>query len=234
MCGRFALKERSWADIFQELGLKNAKGEENSPAHGFNKAPMQQVAIIKQGETGLEGVNALWSLIPRFFHDALETKKFTTINAKAEEVLEKRSYRDAVRSQRCVVLADCFYEWRRISKTEKQPFAIGRKDGGLLVFAGAWTWWEGTWKEQPYSSYTATILTTAANPFMEQIHSRMPVILEHEKIKEWMSADIQDAIKLAEPYPGQLMKAWPVDRMVGNVRNQGPELITQTGEELVG
>lgn len=240
MCGRFALYEPEWRMVWERLNfgraepLKSTKPDEGEVRPGYNIAPMQEAACILSNGDDIKGALALWSLVPPWFKAPLEEKKFTTFNAKAEEVLEKASYKNAVKRHRCLVPANHFYEWRKDSPKEKTPFAIGLKGEGLLAFGGVWTYWEGHWKGEPFASYTFTILTTKPNALMEKIHKRMPVIIEKEDYETWLTAPVEEALKLAAPFPSQLMTAWPVARAVGNVRNQGAELAEPVGEAING
>lgn len=230
MCGRFALYEPEWRMVWERLnggpagGIEPTKPDEGEIRPGYNIAPMQRTACVLSNGEDIKGAIALWSLIPPWFKDPLEKKRYSTFNAKAEEVTEKASFKGPVKRHRCLVPANLFYEWRKDGPKEKTPFAIGMKDESLLAFAGIWTHWKGHWKEEPFEGYTFTILTTRPNSLMVKIHNRMPVIVPPEDYETWLMAPAEEALKLAEPFPSQLMHAWQVGKEVGNVRNQGVEL----------
>ena len=99
-----------------------------------------------------------------------------------------------------------------------------------MMFAGIWTHWKGQSKGEAVEIDSFAILTTAANSFMEQIHKRMPVILQAEEYQTWLTGETEEALAVADQYPSQLMHAYPVRAAVGNVRNQGPELAEPVGE----
>ena len=172
MCGRFVLHTPApqLAEIF---------GVEQTPElHGrFNIAPTQPVAVvrvIREGATpgSRELVNLRWGLIPPWADSPAIGNRM--INARAESVAEKPAFRMAFRQRRCLVLADGFYEWRN-SGGKKQPYYLGLKDGKPFAFAGLWESWTAPDGEVIES---CTIITTEANAAVEQVHSRMPVILD--------------------------------------------------------
>ena len=148
------------------------------------------------------------------------------INARAETLTEKPSFRSAFRRRRCLVLADGFYEWRQIpGQKGKVPMYIQMKDRELFAFAGLWEHWNA-----PDGSHilSCTIITTSPNPLMEEIHNRMPVILPKEGYSLWLSPDEEDPQMLSEllrPYPHEEMMAYPVSTMVNSPANESPECI---------
>src|SRR5580704_7823319 len=149
-----------------------------------------------------------WGLLPHWAKD--EKIAYSTFNARAEEFTGKPAFRDAWKNgQRCLVVTDGFYEWKKLDPKgkEKQPYAIAMADDGQMVMAGLWA----TWKDPKSGSeiQSCTILTTGANGVMGELHNRMPVILTEKELKPCADADL---------------KIWPVDKRVGNVRNKGPEL----------
>jgi putative SOS response-associated peptidase YedK len=238
MCGRFALYESEWRMVWERLNgapagnIEPTKPDEGEIRPGYNIAPMQRTACMLSNGEDIKGAIALWSLIPPWHKDPLEQKRYATFNAKSEEILQKPAFKGAMQKHRCLVPANLFYEWKKDGK-EKQPYAIGMKDESLFAFAGVWTYWRGTWKEEPFEGYTFTILTTSPNPLMEKIHSRMPVIVPRESYMTWLTAPTEEALRLTAPFPSQLMTAWPVGKDVGNVRNQGPELATSIGGNIL-
>lgn len=120
-----------------------------------------------------------------------------------------------------MVVTDGFYEWR---KSDKQPFAIGMADDGLMVMAGLWDLWTSPEGEKIKS---CTVITCEANDTVGALHDRMPVILAEKDWSKWLSeepATEEELKSLLAPYPSEQLKLWPVDKCVGNVRNKGPEL----------
>lgn len=153
------------------------------------------------------------------------------VNARAEGIADKPSFRDAIRQRRCLIPADAFYEWRKPAepKAPKQPYAIRMADGRPFAFAGLWENWkdpEGHWLR------TCTIITTEANELVARLHDRMPVILVPEDYGRWLGdelAEPDDVLGLLRPYPAEAMVAYPVSRAVSNVRNEGADLLEPIG-----
>lgn len=145
----------------------------------YNIAPSQSVAAIRvlSGEEGRELVSLRWGLIP---HWAKEAKsEYSTINARAETVAEKPTFRAAFRRRRCLIPADGFFEWSPTPDgTGKQPWYVTRKDGGLFAFAGLLERWEPADGMEGQAVDSCTIIVTEANDLLRRIHDRMPVILD--------------------------------------------------------
>jgi putative SOS response-associated peptidase YedK len=151
------------------------------------------------------------------------------INARAESVAEKPSFRAAYKRRRCLVLADGFYEWVR-EAGGKTPYFITRADEQPLAFAGLWEHWRD--KETDVSLETATLITTSANDFMQQLHHRMPVVLDPATADSWLAGD-NELLEFAGEFCPD-MKAWPVDKRVNSPRNEGDELIAAVGDAIAG
>lgn len=220
MCGRFAFYSPSEATA----ALFSADGELQLKPR-YNIAPTQTVAAIRSADgTSRELVGLRWGLIPSWAKDAAIGNRM--INARAETVAEKPSYRTAFRHRRCVVLADGFYEWQR-QGTVKTPHYMSQPDGSPFGFAGLWESW--TDRATGEVVQTTTLLTTEANDFMQPLHHRMPVILQPDMASEWLMSHraLDDAIKAAPA-----LQAWTVSRDVNNARNQGPELIVRDDPSL--
>jgi putative SOS response-associated peptidase YedK len=145
---------------------------------------------------------------------------FASFNARAETVETRPGFRDAwKRGQRCLVIADGFYEWR---KPDKQPFFVSLGNKQPMTFAGLWDQWKPK-DGEPVRS--CTIITTEANDMMAPIHDRMPVILGAEDWAAWLGEEpLEHPITLLRPFPPERMTMWPVSKAVGNVTNQGAEL----------
>ena len=221
MCGRFAFYSPSEAAAAL-FGV--SASVEVQPR--FNIAPTQFIAAIRNGEdTGRELVMLRWGLVPFWAKDPSIGNRM--INARAETVAEKPSYRAAFRHRRCIVLADGFYEWRREGDI-KTPHFISLASGEPFALAGLWESWND--KESGESLQTTTLITTAANDFMTPLHHRMPVILEANTAGEWLagSTELLDDVAAITPP----LQAWPVDRRVNNARNEGEELISAAGDIL--
>ncbi len=167
-----------------------------------------------------------WGLVPSWAKDPRIGNKM--INARAETVLEKPSYRKPVQSKRCLVPVSGFYEWHDTSATSsgggKVPYHIYLKDEPVFALAGLYDTWLDP-NGEPLDSYT--IITTSANNFMERLHHRMPVILAQDAEEEWLDpmTPISRLVSLMEPFATDKMVAIPVSSRLNNVRNDDPSLL---------
>jgi putative SOS response-associated peptidase YedK len=143
------------------------------------------------------------------------------INARAETVATNPMFRTAFAERRCLVPADAFYEWK-VEPGGKQPFAIARRDGEMLAFAGLWEHWRS---DDGEIVRTFAIITTDANAPMRTVHDRMPVILEPEDWMAWLEGP--DPGALLKPAPDDVLRLWPISRAVNSPRNNGPELLEE-------
>jgi len=169
---------------------------------------------------------ARWGLVPHWVTDP-SAFKANLFNARAESAAEKPSFRDAMRSRRCIVPATGFYEWRKTDDS-KQPFHIQRSDGDPLALAGLWS----VNSRGQESVVSCTILTVDANHDMTALHHRMPVILERGSWSRWIDADEHDPQRLEDllvPAEDGLLNMYPVGRQVGNARVDEPSLVQPSG-----
>jgi len=221
MCGRFAFYSPSEATaaLFGASGSLDIKPR-------YNIAPTQDVAAIcLDKDDGRELRSLRWGLVPSWAKDPSIGNRM--INARAETVAEKPSFRAAYRRRRCLVLADGFYEWHTES-TGKTPYFISLGDGSPFAFAGLWEHWQN--KDSDETLYSATLITMDANEFMSALHHRMPIVLDPARADTWLAGG-DDTIENA----GQAalsLKAWPVGREVNNPRNEGVNLIASAGPAL--
>ena len=224
MCGRFTLtidpehlqEAFPWAVIPNELTPR------------FNIAPSQPVAVIPNTCDYFVSMYK-WGLIPSWSKDPAIGERM--INARAESLADKPSFRNAYRRRRCLILADGFYEWKHnpVSKS-KQPVIIRLINNQPFAFAGLWEQWTSPDGSEIRS---CTIITTQPNSLVGLIHNRMPVILPPEKYKQWISPEDQPANQLnglLVPYPADEMIAHPVSKMVNNPHYDSPELIKPVEE----
>ena len=162
-----------------------------------------------------------WGLIPSWAKDKSIGSRM--INARAETVAEKPSFRSALRRRRCLILADGFYEWQRVGKSKK-PMMVVMRSGEPLAFAGLWE----TWRDPEGTVIpSCTIITTTPNDLLRLIHNRMPVILPREIEDFWLDDSVDDPAALTSiliPYPADAMEAYEVLSLVNSVANKGPEL----------
>lgn len=233
MCGRYSLTTAPEA-------MRALFGFENLPnlPPRYNIAPTQQVAVVRApGDGGKAGLRELvmmrWGLIPHWAKDASIGARM--INARAETLAEKPSFREALKTRRCLVPADGFYEWRT-EDGRKQPFRIGMKGGALFAFAGLWERWTATATGGGLTEgervESVTIVTTDANEKLRPIHPRMPVILPPEAFDGWLDPanDTAAARALLKPYPAEPMAFYRVRPAVNNARNDEPDCIAPLKE----
>lgn len=227
MCGRYA-QFTSPGDIAEIFG---ATLDSADVGPRYNAAPMQWLPVIRQRPSGERVVQMLrWGLLPSWAKD--ETIANRLINARAETLAEKPSFRSALRKRRCIVPADGFYEWAK-RPDGKQPYYIHAADGSILAFAGLRERWTRPDDGEIIDSFT--IVTTAANDRVRALHDRMPVILAPEAVARWLDpATKPDALTdLLGPCPDARLALHPVTRAVGNVHNEGPALIAAVSDEAI-
>lgn len=221
MCGRFT-RSQSVQVIAEEFRVEQVSGDLGP---SYNVAPTQKVAvIITDGARQLVPVQ--WGLVPSWAKDPSVGSKM--INARAETVAEKASYRNAFKRRRCLVVADGFYEWQKAGDA-KRPIYIRLKSGKPFGFAGLYEVWKSP---EGKELTTCAIITTEANELMKPIHERMPVIIPAERRDEWLDAATEGKDRLLDmlrPYPADEMEAYPVSRRVNSPRNNSPECIKRAG-----
>jgi putative SOS response-associated peptidase YedK len=218
MCGRFALKTppRSIQEHFHLPETVNL-----SPR--YNIAPSQAIAVVRHlpGKRFPQQDMLRWGLIPHWAKDMKISYKM--INARAETLAQKPSFREAFKKRRCMIAADGFYEWKHSGKA-KQPIYVQMKNGAVFGIAGLWESWnspEGNIVE------SCTIVTTSANRLISEIHDRMPVILPPEQYETWLqdSPPEHSLQQLLMPYPADAMEAYQVSSIVNSPKNDTPACI---------
>ena len=219
MCGRFTLTVDP--SQLQEAFPWLAVPEQYSAR--YNIAPTQPIAVVpNDGKNQMDFYN--WGLIPFWAKDPSIGSRM--INARAETLAEKPSFRNAYRRRRCLILADGFYEWKQQKEDKgKVPIYIQLETGEPFAFAGLWEIWASPEGSELRS---CTIITTRPNEFMKPIHNRMPVILSERNYDRWLSTNEMDPDTL-NPLLNQLteksLRAYPVSKLVNNPSNDIPELI---------
>lgn len=217
MCGRFTLRTspREISELLGILGMDDVKAR-------YNIAPTQLVLIarLNKEQTARELAQCRWGLIPSWAKD--EKIGNSLINARCDTAATKPSFRSAMKSRRCLIPADGFYEWKKIGK-EKQPYLIELAGARPFAFAGLWERWQSP--TGPLDS--CTILTTTANELLAPLHDRMPVILHPNDYAAWLDVDQKpDALGyLFEPYPAVEMQLRPVSKSVNNARYEGADCV---------
>jgi len=223
MCGRYTLTTppELIADLFGLEGVPTF-------APRWNVAPTQEAAVVRiPGPGEKRRLDFLrWGLVPAWAEDPSIGNRM--INARAETAAEKPSFKRSLQKQRCLVVADGFYEWRKEGKL-KQPIWIHRSDGRPFAFAGLWASWrpKGAQREDP-ALETFTILTTTPNELMKPIHDRMPVILAPEDFGLWLDPGVADPARLVpllQPAPDRAFETREVSRVVNSPAHDGPDCI---------
>jgi putative SOS response-associated peptidase YedK len=214
MCGRYRLSRRK--QLVEEYFAAVSGDDDWIPR--YNIAPSQPVIAIRQDSA--KPVRTLstmrWGLVPSWAKDP--SIGYKTIDARAETVATTASFREPFKSQRCLIPADGFYEWKREGKT-KQPYCFEINDGGLFAFAGLWDGWTNP-QGKPIES--CTILTTTANSLLADIHDRMPVILRQENYNLWLDPGFRTTDSVSEmlsPFDAALMRRYPVSTRINQVQN---------------
>jgi len=217
MCGRYRLSRRK--QLVEEY-FDTADWHDWSPR--YNIAPTQPVPVIRQHPK--EAVRQLslmrWGLTPSWARDSSGAAQM--INARAETASIKPAFRDAMKSGRCLIPADGFYEWMRTGKT-KQPFCFEVNNGKLFGFAGLWDRWKnpsGQWVK------SCSILTTTSNAVTAAVHDRMPAILDPDSYELWLDPGMTNVAAVSEllkPFDARLMRCYPVSTRINSVVNDDPE-----------
>jgi putative SOS response-associated peptidase YedK len=220
VCGRFTLAVPS-EEVGELFGLPTA----GTLSPRYNIAPSQAVAAVRIEAGQRRLVMLRWGLLPSWADDLAIGNRM--INARAESVAEKPSFRQAFRARRCLVAADGFFEWQK-REGGKRPFHIRMRDGRPFAFAGLWERW--TRGKEPVES--CTLLTTTANALIRPIHDRMPVIVAPGEFDLWLDpqeAGTERVRAVLRPFSAEAMVATPVGDRVNNPRNDDPECIAGAG-----
>jgi putative SOS response-associated peptidase YedK len=233
MCGRFAVGDpggslagnpagsgsgEDWADW---LGIDR---DSPWPAPSWNVAPTQKAAIVGQGKRGRSLVQARWGLVPHWWEKPLSEFRATTFNARSEEAAAKPMFRDAWRNGRCLVPAIGYYEWSGKARAKRAFFITLKGNAPGFCMAGLWA--QARIGGEKLLSFA--VLTCAAGEATRHIHPRSPVILAETDWKHWLTPG-SDAAGLMRPAADDRIDLREVGPAVGNVRNDGPELIEPGG-----
>lgn len=217
MCGRYSIFPKSTKGNSRAARLVEKYLKEDH----YNAAPSQSLPVVtSQLPDELQFFS--WGLQPFWAKDAKAVKR--SINARAETLLEKPSFRNLLKSKRCLVPADGFFEWQ-VTEHGKVPYRIMLKKEELFTFAGLYDEW--TDKSTGEVLHTFTIITTEANDIVRPIHDRMPVLLTPEAEELWLDEQEtqEDLLALLHPYVAAEMKAFPVSLLVNSPINNVPEVL---------
>lgn len=223
MCGRAKLPD----DVSEiKLDLKIDFDDTGYYRPRWNAAPTSKLPVVVSGRGRRTLTLMRWGLIPSWAKD--HKIGHTTFNARAEGVDNRPAFRSAWRAgRRCLVIADAYYEWR---DADRQPFAVSLSNRGPMILAGLWDQWHAP---DGAAIKSFTIITTRANELLQPLHARMPVLLAPDRWPAWLgetTAGNAELKAMLRPYPGGGMTFWPVDRRVGNVKNDTPDLFAPIGQ----
>jgi putative SOS response-associated peptidase YedK len=213
MCERFYLTATP-TEIKRQFKLD--KAPELTPR--YNIAPTQLSPIVISKGKGRELLVARWGLVPAWSRDL--SLGAGMVNAPAETLEAKPAYRVALQSQRCLVLANGFYEWQTRG-ARKQPYKIAVRNGALIGFAGLWERWT---PETGEAVETFTIITTEASRLVREVHDRMPVIISPTDHQRWLTASVDAVKRLLVPYTTGLTIV-PVGERVNSIKNDDVSLL---------
>ncbi len=219
MCGRYSLSKSKieLEERFQAEMLPDFKPR-------YNVAPTQLVPVItSQSPKGFSFF--YWGITPDFGKNKPVAQKL--INARAESVNDKVSFKSSFEKRRCLIPADGFYEWKKLGKKTKIPYRFTLKEDELFAFAGIWEEYETVNGE---IQHTFLILTTGPNDIVSEIHDRMPVILNRQMEKKWLDNYTSESELLAmfQPYPSDQMLSYTVSPLVNSVENDVPSILRKT------
>ncbi|MEF2094450.1 SOS response-associated peptidase [Bacillus sp. CFBP9009] len=221
MCGRFTLFT-DIEEIKDRFDIQGSFDEEYQ--FSYNIAPSQSVlSVINDGARNRLGY-LRWGLIPFWAKD--EKVGYKMINARAETIAEKASFRNAYKKKRCLIIADSFYEWKKTPE-RKIPMRIKLKNHAPFGMAGIWESWKSP---EGISVYSCSVITTVPNELMTSIHDRMPVILKPEDEKDWLNPTNNDPAYLQQylkSFDSEQMEAFEVSTDVNSTKNNSSNLIQQ-------
>ncbi len=251
MCGRYASSRRP-EDLVEEFEIVESRvGAPLEP--DYNVAPTKQVyAVLERAARPPVGGDdpepperqlrvLTWGLVPSWAKDPGIGSRM--INARMETVADKPAYKRAFAVRRCLLPADGYFEWYPTSqltaagKPRKQPFFIRPRDGGVLAMAGLYEIWRDPSKADDADDrfrWTCTVLTTEAEDSLGHIHDRMPLMVERDRWSDWLDPRVAGRLDLLVPAAPGGLEAFPVSTAVGNVKNNGPELVVPLPLEDVG
>jgi putative SOS response-associated peptidase YedK len=219
VCGRYTLATPDPAAVRARFPI----GESIEVRRRYNVAPGDEVLAVTTDREGHPRGDLLrWGLVPTWAKTPDTGLKM--INARVETVAERPAFSRALQRFRCLIIADGFYEWRPVPSGPKQGFHITRDDGGLFAFAGLWSIWHSA---DGSTLRTCTILTTAANSAIAQLHERMPIILAPEAEEQWLehSTETEQLDRLLHGLPPAGTAVRRVGPAVNDARYDGPQCL---------
>lgn len=230
MCGRYSFVPTDF-QIENDLNSFEFSGEAVDEALivRYNIAPTQQAYVVTADEPRkMQKMN--WGLVPSWSKDISGAGRL--INARAEGIENKPSFRHAFKKQHCLVPADSFYEWREEKPKKKIPYRILRRDGHLLFFAGLWEIWKDPTTDGIRRTFT--IITTRPNQDVMELHDRMPVVLPTVTLqRQWLKSNTpEEALELLVPAPDGLLEYYRISELLNSPKNEGAGLHQPVSDNL--
>jgi len=215
MCGRYGFA-KSKDQIKKRFNIERVP--ENLPLL-YNISPSQNAPIILNKFPN-EVALCKFGLVPSWSKE--EKSNYSLINARAETIMEKPTYKRLIKSQRCLVLADNFFEWKKVGD-KKIPYRIFLKNDEPFAMAGIWD----AWGKDEKKFYSFSIITCASNKLVAPIHDRQPIILDPEDESKWLQDDtpMNFILSMLRSYPADKMDAYPISNLVNSPSNNSPDII---------
>jgi putative SOS response-associated peptidase YedK len=229
MCGRYA-STHDPGDLALEFDAEVAiDDEKEAPPPDYNVAPTKPVYVVRERHSEPERQVTVmrWGLVPSWASDPKIGSRF--LNARSETLLTSNAFKKAAVKRRCLVPADGWYEWQqRADAPGKQPYFMTPEDGSLLAFAGLYEFWRPS-RDSGEWLMSCTIVTAEATGALAEIHDRMPLVMPRNRWQAWLDPERIDPKPLLAPDPELLaaLELRPVGQAVGNVDNNGPELLAR-------
>jgi putative SOS response-associated peptidase YedK len=234
MCGRIALFTPP-ARLARLLDAALAAGIEPEGHPSWNIGPLRRLFAVSEDDGARTLDRYRWGLVPSWSKDPSIANRL--FNARGETVAEKPSFRTAFAKRPCIIPVDGFYEWDHRDGHQKQPHYFTRVDGQPLLFAGLYERWHNP--EEPKDApalQTCTVITTEPNADMDELHNRMPVVLSADDVATWLNVsevEPDERAQLLRPAPKGTLTHYGVNKAVGSVTNDGPELIDPVDPETL-
>lgn len=227
MCGRFT-DQYTWAEIYEYYNLIGETPTNWGPS--FNVCPTDDAGVILPKEGRLAYERMRWALVPRWWSKSLkESMKLASFNARAETVRTKPFFRDAFKTNRCLMPVSGYYEWNwkdpNDKKEKPQPWYFTRRDGNVMTIAALWETWHDRAENRTIRSCSMVI--TEPNKFVAEVHDRMPVVLEPSQFDQWMLGTPDEAAALMRPAAEDVLQKWAVSKAVNSSKapKDDPSLI---------
>jgi putative SOS response-associated peptidase YedK len=202
-----------WRELVELYQLTMAPHSNLQPR--YNICPTDTIDGVISGGGERTLVPMRWGLVPGWWKKPLKEMKVATFNARSDTIADKPMFRDSFKRWRCLIPASGYYEWLTTPEG-KQPYYFTRRDGQVITIAGVQDGWTEPQSRERLRSCSMVI--TEANKFVEDIHDRMPVILDAEHFEQWMDGNASDAAALMKPASEDLLQKWPVSKRVNSSR----------------